>query len=95
MKVDPGFKPVHGTTVAEYMRVHLLREQLWFSNSGGLSILQEAGIYVLGHGTCPKCGAFLHLVFNKDRQEFECETWENFIEKMKGERQNGNGHERL
>lgn len=59
------------------------------------SIAQEAGIYVLGHGTCPKCGAFLHLVFNKDRQEFECETWENFIEKMKGERQNGNGHERL
>ena len=41
LKVYSGFKPVHGTAVAEYMRVHFLREQLWFSNSGGLSILVE------------------------------------------------------
>ena len=58
-------------------------------------IAQAAGPYIPGHETRQDCGFSPHLVFNKDRQEFECETWENFIEKMKGERQNGNGHERL
>lgn len=49
------------------------------------SIAQEIGLApFLGHGTCPKCGKFLHLAFNEERQEFDCEAWEEYMKKAKG-----------
>ncbi|MBQ0067590.1 MAG: hypothetical protein KBS60_05370 [Phascolarctobacterium sp.] len=42
------------------------------------SIMQEAGMTDLGHGTCIHCKSFLHLEFNEDKQEFDCVNWEKY-----------------
>lgn len=56
-------------------------------------IAQGAGPVVLGQEARPNCGVSLQLILN---QAFERETWENFIEKMKGGfGRNGNGFERV
>lgn len=35
----------------------------------------------LGHGSCHTCKAFLHLTFNVERQEFDTEPWEDYIDR--------------
>ena len=55
-------------------------------------IAQAAEPYIPGHETRQDCGFSPQQILN---QGFERETWENFIAKMKGGRQNGNEHERL
>ena len=56
------------------------------------NIAQEAGLSILGYEPRQGCNVSIQQILG---QGFERETWEKFIEKMKGGRENGNGHERV
>lgn len=45
----------------------------------GKSISQKLGILDGGHGSCPKCGEFLNLTFDYDKQEMETTKWSDWV----------------
>lgn len=49
--------------------------ELWVCKS----MAMEMGILDMGHGGCLKCGAFLHLEFDSEKQAMKASCWDEYM----------------
>ena len=56
--------------------------ELWICKS----IMMAGFGFNMGHGSCHECNTFLHLTFNEERNEFDTETWDDFMSRERAEK---------